>query len=73
METARTSFPEIAQQVRDLLTTQEAAELLDVSPQTLEVWRCTKRYPLAYTKIGRNVRYSRSAILAFIASRTVAA
>lgn len=56
-----------------LLTTQQAAELLDVSPQTLEVWRSTKRYKLAYVKIGRNVRYPRSAIQDFIASRTVAA
>jgi len=56
-----------------LLTTQQAAELLDVSPQTLEVWRCTKRYQLAYVKIGRNVRYPSSAIQNFIASRTVAA
>jgi predicted DNA-binding transcriptional regulator AlpA len=56
-----------------LLTTQAVAELLDVSPQTLEVWRCTKRYNLAYVKIGRNVRYPNSAILAFIASRTIPA
>lgn len=56
-----------------LLTTQQAADLLDVSPQTLEVWRCTKRYKLAYVKIGRNVRYPSSAIQDFIASRTVAA
>jgi excisionase family DNA binding protein len=58
---------------KDLLTTPEAAELLGVSPKTLEVWRCTKRYPLAYVKIGAAVRYQKSAILAFIASRTVAA
>lgn len=56
-----------------LLTTQETAELLDVSPQTLEVWRCTKRYKLAYVKIGRNVRYPSSSIQDFIESRTVAA
>lgn len=56
-----------------LLTTEQAAELLDMSPKTLEVWRCTKRYNLAYTKIGRNVRYQKSVILAFIASRTIAA
>ena len=56
-----------------LLTTRDVAKLLDVSPQTLEVWRCTKRYSLAYVKIGRNVRYPNSAILTFIASRTIAA
>lgn len=62
-----------AEQNNRLLTTQEAAELLDVSPKTLEVWRCTKRYRLAYVKIGRNVRYPSSAIQDFIASRTVTA
>lgn len=57
----------------ELLSTVQAAKILNASPQTLEVWRCTKRYPLAYVKIGSKVRYRRSAILAFIASRTVAA
>lgn len=56
-----------------LLCEKEAAAILDVSVGTLQVWRSTKRYKLAYTKIGRNVRYPRSAVLAFIASRTVAA
>jgi excisionase family DNA binding protein len=56
-----------------LLTTPEAAGLLRTTPQTLEVWRCTKRYPLPYVKVGRNVRYRKSALLAFIASRTIAA
>lgn len=57
----------------DLLDEKEVAAILDVSTGTLQVWRCTKRYPLPYVKIGRNIRYQRSAILAFIASRTVAA
>ena len=56
-----------------LLTTHEAAALLDVSPQTLEVWRSTKRYPLPYVKIGRNVRYRKSGIMGFIAAGEVAA
>jgi predicted DNA-binding transcriptional regulator AlpA len=38
------------------------------------VWRSTKRYPeLEYVKIGRNVRYRRSAIERFIQLRTVSA
>ena len=56
-----------------LLTTREAAAMLDVSAQTLEVWRCTKRYPLPYLKIGHNVRYRKSGILAFMACAEVAA
>lgn len=56
-----------------LLDTAQAAEHLGVKPTTLEVWRSTKRYPLAYVKTGRNVRYRLSAINAFLEARTVAA
>jgi predicted DNA-binding transcriptional regulator AlpA len=56
-----------------LLTEAQVAEILDVKPTTLQVWRVTKRYPLAHVKVGRNVRYRRSAVEAFIACRTVAA
>ena len=56
-----------------LLDDREVAEQLNIAPQTLAVWRTTKRYPLEYVKIGRAVRYRQSAVLAFIASRTVAA
>lgn len=55
-----------------LLNEKEAAALLDVSPGTLQVWRCTKRYRLAYVKIGRNVRYWKSGILEFLQSGEVA-
>ena len=56
-----------------LLTTKQAAELLSLSENTLEVWRTTQRYPLPYIKVGRAVRYSRAACLEFLKSRTVAA
>ena len=56
-----------------LLTTREMAEFLGVAPGTLEVWRTTKRYALPYIKVGRKVRYRRSAGEAFLAARTVAA
>lgn len=56
-----------------LLSEQEAADKLGVKPSTLQVWRSTKRYPLPYVKVGRNVRYRTSAVDAFIDSRTVAA
>jgi helix-turn-helix protein len=55
----------------DLLTEAEAAGFLGVEPKTLSVWRSTKRYPLAYLKIGRLVRYSRSDLVAFLESRRV--
>jgi excisionase family DNA binding protein len=56
-----------------LLTTRQAAKLLRLSENTLEVWRVTKRYPLPYIKVGRAVRYSRASILKFLRSRTEAA
>lgn len=56
-----------------LISEAETAALLDVKPGTLQVWRCTKRYPLPYVKVGRLVRYRRSAVIAFLESRTVAA
>jgi excisionase family DNA binding protein len=54
-----------------LLTGQEAADRLRVKKDTLDIWRSTKRYPLEYVKVGRNVRYLESAVDAFIAARTV--
>ncbi|MGH8579397.1 MAG: helix-turn-helix domain-containing protein [Gammaproteobacteria bacterium] len=43
---------------------------LDLKPGTLAVWRATKRYPIPYLKIGRNVRYRKSDLDRFLASRT---
>ena len=39
------------------LTPRQAASELGVSPATLAVWRCHKRYPLRYIKVGSKVRY----------------
>jgi hypothetical protein len=54
-----------------LLTEGEAAELLGVTPQTLSIWRCTRRYSLAWIKCGRLVRYKLKDIEKFIESRRV--
>lgn len=54
-----------------LLTEQETAEALSIKPQTLALWRTTKRYDLAYVKIGRAVRYRAADVQAWMASRTV--
>jgi excisionase family DNA binding protein len=61
----------IAPKQPDTLTTQEAAEYLGVSAQTLSIWRCTKRYPLTYIKVGRLVRYRQRDLDAFLVSRTI--
>lgn len=54
-----------------LLTPQEAAERLRVTAGTLSVWRSTKKYPLAYVKVGSRIFYRASAIENFITSREV--
>lgn len=53
-----------------LLTSKEAAEFLGISPQTMEVWRSTKRYNLKYIKIGKNVRYRMKNLLDFLEEQT---
>jgi len=52
-----------------LLTTEETGALLNISPGTLTIWRCTNAFPLAYVKIGRSVRYLETDILRFIRQR----
>jgi len=55
----------------DRLTIKETANILGVTPETLAVWRCAKRYSLPYVKIGRLVYYKGSDIKKFIEDRTV--
>jgi predicted DNA-binding transcriptional regulator AlpA len=52
-----------------LLSPLEAARLLQVSTNTLAVWRCEKRYRLPYVKIGSLVRYRQVDVETFIQSR----
>ena len=56
-----------------LLSVEQAAQYLQVQRGTLEVWRSTKRYPLPYVKVGRNVRYRQSDLDKFLQLRTVSA
>lgn len=53
-----------------LRTEAESALFLGVKPTTLQIWRCTKRYPLPFIKVGRLVRYRQSALDAFLTART---
>lgn len=53
-----------------LLTTEEAAEFLGITPGTLSVWRCTRRYEIPYIKVGKLVKYRKSALDAFLNDRT---
>lgn len=55
--------------IEPLLDRKSAARYLRVSPGTLAVWACTKRYDLKFLKIGRAVRYRQSDLDAFIEQR----
>lgn len=52
-----------------LMTPEEVAEYLGISSETLNVWRCTKRYNLPYVKAGRLVRYRAEDVETFVVSR----
>ena len=54
----------------NLMSRIEAANYLDVQPQTLAVWASTKRYNLPYIKVGRSVKYSKAALDQFIQSNS---
>jgi predicted DNA-binding transcriptional regulator AlpA len=54
-----------------LLTDVQAAKAMGVTPETMAVWRCRGDGP-EFVKLGRAVRYTRSAIRKFVASRTKA-
>ena len=54
-----------------LLTTAEAAERLGVQKITLDKWRSTKKYRLAFTRIGGKILYPAAAVEDFIRERTV--
>lgn len=54
-----------------LLTSEQAAAYIGISPGTLEVWRCTKRYHIPFIKVGRLVRYRKSELDSFLDRRTI--
>lgn len=53
-----------------LFSPPEAANYLGISENTLSVWRCVGRYNIEYIKVGRLVRYRKSALDAFLQRRT---
>jgi excisionase family DNA binding protein len=57
----------------EILNNDDAAKYIGVTPRTLEVWRCTKRYQIPFIKVGRLVKYRKSALDAFLDSRTIGA
>ena len=59
----------IKRELEKLLTPDEVADVLGVTPRTLTVWRSEKRYALPYVKSGRLVRYRADDVQDFINSR----
>ena len=55
----------------ELLKPQQAASLLHVSYGTLASWRCNRRYPLNFVRIGRKIYYRQEDIDAYIAASVV--
>lgn len=50
---------------------KESAAYLGITSDTLNVWRCEKRYPIPYIKVGSKVFYWKRDLDAFLESRTV--
>ena len=53
------------------LDNARAAAHIGVKPQTLNIWRCTRRHVIPYAKIGRLVRYRAADLDAWMATRIV--
>lgn len=68
---AATTINLILPQNTDLLNNDQAAAYIGVTPRTLEVWRCTKRHQITFIKVGRLVKYRKSALDAFLNQQTV--
>jgi excisionase family DNA binding protein len=52
------------------LTTEEAAQYLNLRPSTLEAWRCRGNDGPRFLKMGKSVRYSVSSLDDFQEQRT---
>ncbi|MER2511027.1 MAG: helix-turn-helix domain-containing protein [Nitrosomonas ureae] len=53
-----------------LFTPIETAEYIGATEKTLAVWRCTGRYAIPFIKVGRLVKYRKSDLDTWLASRT---
>ncbi len=53
----------------ELLGYEDGAKFIGIRPGTLQVWVCTGRYGIPYLKVGRLVRFRKSALAAWLQSR----
>lgn len=56
-------------EIEPLLDRKSAARYLSLSPGTLAIWDCTKRYDLRPIKVGRAVRYRKADLDRFLDER----
>lgn len=54
-----------------LLTTEDAARLLNVAPATLHTWRSRRTVTIPYVKIGSCIRYDVRDLEAWLARQRV--
>jgi predicted DNA-binding transcriptional regulator AlpA len=66
---SRRRFPVKTETADPLLTVEESAGVLRVSPHTLDKWRTYGGGP-RYTRVGRRIRYRSSDLSRFIDSRS---
>jgi excisionase family DNA binding protein len=71
MERQQSESP--AAKAGQLLTVNEAAELLSLSPKTLNKDRCVKSMNVPFVRLGRAIRYRRCDLEKFIADCVVTA
>ncbi|HEP8653310.1 TPA: helix-turn-helix domain-containing protein [Pseudomonas aeruginosa] len=70
---AHSSARELPLSPSDLLTPDQVAATLGLSHRTLAAWRCTRRNPLPYVKVGTRVRYRQQDVAAWLESRRIMA
>lgn len=56
--------------IQQLITAEQTAHILGISPGSLTVWRSTGRYDLPFVKVGSKVMYNPADVQAFIERRT---
>ena len=61
---------DVATQLPQLISPEQVAEILGVSPGTLQVWRSTGRYNLPFIKCGGRAMYRLEDVQVFIERRT---
>lgn len=53
----------------NLLTPEQAAQVLGLSAKSLSTWRSTGRHALPYIRVGGRIRYQRTALDAWLEDR----